>query len=190
MVIGSCLIRWIPEIRQHSPDTPVILVGTQADLRTDVKVCLLRIVHSFFFVFVCVYVRGDRTCHYGHVRYGLALKRKKKKTTVRAHCMEQQQHSTQCARNQKHNCTTTTTATDNKKKMGKKIPRSLPPMGVTVTQTGSLSLSFNRACVLTGRAGHKVVGWLFFIYFFFVISPGGIWNGAQIWYYKAEIIPL
>lgn len=32
--------RWIPELRQHSPDTPVILVGTQADLRTDVKVLI------------------------------------------------------------------------------------------------------------------------------------------------------
>lgn len=30
--------RWLPEIRRHSPDTPVILVGTQADLRSDVKV--------------------------------------------------------------------------------------------------------------------------------------------------------
>ncbi|XP_057374986.1 uncharacterized protein LOC130695935 [Daphnia carinata] len=32
--------RWLPEIRRHSPDTPVILVGTQADLRSDVKVLI------------------------------------------------------------------------------------------------------------------------------------------------------
>ena len=27
--------RWIPEIRKHSPNTPVILVGTQIDLRDE-----------------------------------------------------------------------------------------------------------------------------------------------------------
>lgn len=31
--------RWMPEIRRHSSDaTPIILVGTQSDLRSDVKV--------------------------------------------------------------------------------------------------------------------------------------------------------
>jgi len=39
----SFYIRWIPELRQHSPDTPVILVGTQADLRTDVKVIFIHV---------------------------------------------------------------------------------------------------------------------------------------------------
>ena len=27
--------KWVPEIRSHCPDTPAILVGTQADLRND-----------------------------------------------------------------------------------------------------------------------------------------------------------
>ncbi|KAM4690225.1 rho-related GTP-binding protein RhoV [Rhinophrynus dorsalis] len=32
--------KWIPEIRAHSPHTPVVLVGTQADLRDDVNVLI------------------------------------------------------------------------------------------------------------------------------------------------------
>lgn len=30
--------KWVPEIRKHAPLTPLILVGTQCDLREDVKV--------------------------------------------------------------------------------------------------------------------------------------------------------
>ncbi|KAM4664084.1 rho-related GTP-binding protein RhoV [Discoglossus pictus] len=32
--------KWIPEIRTHYPHTPVVLVGTQADLRDDVNVLI------------------------------------------------------------------------------------------------------------------------------------------------------
>lgn len=32
--------RWIPEISHHSPKTPFILVGTESDLRTNIKVLL------------------------------------------------------------------------------------------------------------------------------------------------------
>ncbi|OCT68784.1 hypothetical protein XELAEV_18040075mg [Xenopus laevis] len=32
--------KWIPEIRTHSPHTPIVLVGTQADLRDDVNVLI------------------------------------------------------------------------------------------------------------------------------------------------------
>ncbi|XP_054460029.1 cell division control protein 42 homolog [Anoplopoma fimbria] len=32
--------RWVPEIRQHCPDTPLVLVGTQVDLREDVQVLI------------------------------------------------------------------------------------------------------------------------------------------------------
>uniref|UniRef100_A0A8D0HGB9 Uncharacterized protein n=1 Tax=Sphenodon punctatus TaxID=8508 RepID=A0A8D0HGB9_SPHPU len=32
--------KWLPEIRQHCPSVPVLLVGTQADLRQDVKVLI------------------------------------------------------------------------------------------------------------------------------------------------------
>nr|XP_020649359.1 rho-related GTP-binding protein RhoV [Pogona vitticeps] len=32
--------KWIPEIRTHNPQTPVVLVGTQADLRDDVNVLI------------------------------------------------------------------------------------------------------------------------------------------------------
>nr|XP_033811651.1 rho-related GTP-binding protein RhoU-like [Geotrypetes seraphini] len=32
--------KWIPEIRQHCPTAPVVLVGTQCDLRGDVKVLI------------------------------------------------------------------------------------------------------------------------------------------------------
>lgn len=30
--------KWVPEIRKHVPFAPLILVGTQCDLREDVKV--------------------------------------------------------------------------------------------------------------------------------------------------------
>ncbi|KAJ3615097.1 hypothetical protein NHX12_018665 [Muraenolepis orangiensis] len=30
--------RWVPEVRRHRPDAPLVLVGTQLDLREDVKV--------------------------------------------------------------------------------------------------------------------------------------------------------
>lgn len=30
--------KWVPEIRQHAPSAPLVLVGTQCDLREDVKV--------------------------------------------------------------------------------------------------------------------------------------------------------
>jgi GTPase SAR1 family protein len=29
------LIQWIPELRHHCPRTPILLVGTKADLRKD-----------------------------------------------------------------------------------------------------------------------------------------------------------
>nr|XP_033806581.1 rho-related GTP-binding protein RhoV [Geotrypetes seraphini] len=32
--------KWIPEIRTHSPHVPIVLVGTQADLRDDVNVLI------------------------------------------------------------------------------------------------------------------------------------------------------
>lgn len=32
--------KWLPEIRSHSSNCPIILVGTQCDLRTDVKVLI------------------------------------------------------------------------------------------------------------------------------------------------------
>ena len=32
--------RWVPEIRQHCPGAPLILVGTQVDLREDVQVLI------------------------------------------------------------------------------------------------------------------------------------------------------
>ncbi|XP_013793668.1 rho-related GTP-binding protein RhoU-like [Limulus polyphemus] len=32
--------KWLPEIRKHCPTAPVLLVGTQCDLRTDVKVLI------------------------------------------------------------------------------------------------------------------------------------------------------
>lgn len=32
--------KWVPEIRRHCPKAPVLLVGTQADLRQDVKVLI------------------------------------------------------------------------------------------------------------------------------------------------------
>lgn len=36
--------KWAPEIRTHCPDAPIILVGTQCDLRNDVKV-LIELAH-------------------------------------------------------------------------------------------------------------------------------------------------
>lgn len=32
--------KWLPELRRHCPDAPIILVGTQSDLRSDVKVLI------------------------------------------------------------------------------------------------------------------------------------------------------
>ncbi|CAI5780763.1 rho-related GTP-binding protein RhoU-like [Podarcis muralis] len=32
--------KWLPELRRHCPATPVLLVGTQSDLRQDVKVLI------------------------------------------------------------------------------------------------------------------------------------------------------
>ena len=32
--------KWLPEIRAHCPDAPLLLVGTQCDLRNDVKVLI------------------------------------------------------------------------------------------------------------------------------------------------------
>ncbi|CAL8380025.1 unnamed protein product [Arctogadus glacialis] len=32
--------KWVPEIRRHAPFTPLVLVGTQCDLREDVKVLI------------------------------------------------------------------------------------------------------------------------------------------------------
>lgn len=32
--------RWVPEIQQHSPGAPLVLVGTQLDLREDVQVLI------------------------------------------------------------------------------------------------------------------------------------------------------
>ncbi|AWP05135.1 putative rho-related GTP-binding protein RhoU-like [Scophthalmus maximus] len=32
--------RWVPEIRQHCPDAPLVLVGTQVDLKEDVQVLI------------------------------------------------------------------------------------------------------------------------------------------------------
>jgi len=36
--------KWVPEVRKHCPKTPIILVGTQSDLRNDVKV-LIELAH-------------------------------------------------------------------------------------------------------------------------------------------------
>ena len=33
--ILSSSLQWYPEVRQHCPNTPVILVGTKLDLRDD-----------------------------------------------------------------------------------------------------------------------------------------------------------
>ena len=32
--------KWVPEIRRHAPGSPLMLVGTQCDLRNDVKVLI------------------------------------------------------------------------------------------------------------------------------------------------------
>lgn len=32
--------KWLPELRRHNPNVPVVLVGTQCDLRNDVKVLI------------------------------------------------------------------------------------------------------------------------------------------------------
>ncbi|XP_072170031.1 cell division control protein 42 homolog [Diadema setosum] len=36
----NVLEKWLPEIRQHNPKTPILLIGTQCDLRTDVNVLI------------------------------------------------------------------------------------------------------------------------------------------------------
>ncbi|XP_041353451.1 cell division control protein 42 homolog [Gigantopelta aegis] len=36
----NILEKWVPEIRKHCPKAPLILVGTQCDLRNDVKVLI------------------------------------------------------------------------------------------------------------------------------------------------------
>ncbi|XP_022085976.1 cell division control protein 42 homolog [Acanthaster planci] len=36
----NILEKWLPEVRRHNPKTPIILVGTQCDLRTDVNVLI------------------------------------------------------------------------------------------------------------------------------------------------------
>lgn len=36
--------KWVPEIRKHCPSAPIVLVGTQSDLRNDVKV-LIELAH-------------------------------------------------------------------------------------------------------------------------------------------------
>uniref|UniRef100_A0A0L8H8T6 Rho-related GTP-binding protein RhoU n=2 Tax=Octopus bimaculoides TaxID=37653 RepID=A0A0L8H8T6_OCTBM len=36
----NILDKWLPEVRQHSPKTPIILIGTQCDLRNDVKILI------------------------------------------------------------------------------------------------------------------------------------------------------
>merc|ERR1711988_1359461 len=33
--LGNVEVKWIPEVQRHCPETPIILVGTKADLRTD-----------------------------------------------------------------------------------------------------------------------------------------------------------
>ncbi|XP_063739750.1 cdc42 homolog isoform X2 [Eleginops maclovinus] len=38
--LRSLVDRWVPEIRQQCPDTPLVLVGTQLDLREDVQVLI------------------------------------------------------------------------------------------------------------------------------------------------------
>jgi len=40
--------KWMPEIHAAGLKAPVVLVGTQSDLRTDVKVCRLSSVASLF----------------------------------------------------------------------------------------------------------------------------------------------
>ena len=36
----NVLEKWLPEIRRHNPKTPILLIGTQCDLRTDVNVLI------------------------------------------------------------------------------------------------------------------------------------------------------
>ena len=36
----NVLEKWVPEIRQHCPQAPLVVVGTQSDLRNDVKVLI------------------------------------------------------------------------------------------------------------------------------------------------------
>uniref|UniRef100_A0A8D0D4W9 Uncharacterized protein n=1 Tax=Sander lucioperca TaxID=283035 RepID=A0A8D0D4W9_SANLU len=41
----SLMEKWVPEIRQHCPTAPLVLVGTQLDLREDVQV-LIQLAHN------------------------------------------------------------------------------------------------------------------------------------------------
>ena len=36
----NVLEKWLPEVRRHNPKAPIILIGTQCDLRTDVNVLI------------------------------------------------------------------------------------------------------------------------------------------------------
>ena len=40
----NVLDKWVPELRKHCPKTPIVLVGTQCDLRNDVKI-LVELAH-------------------------------------------------------------------------------------------------------------------------------------------------
>lgn len=41
----NLLRRWVPEVRRHRPGAPLVLVGTQLDLREDVQV-LIQLAHG------------------------------------------------------------------------------------------------------------------------------------------------
>ena len=43
--------KWLPELRQHHPRAPILLVGTQSDLRTDVKVKINKIFNFFMIIY-------------------------------------------------------------------------------------------------------------------------------------------
>ncbi|XP_041469593.1 cell division control protein 42 homolog [Lytechinus variegatus] len=36
----NVLEKWLPELRRHNPKTPILLIGTQCDLRTDVNILI------------------------------------------------------------------------------------------------------------------------------------------------------
>lgn len=49
--------KWVPEIRRHAPFAPLVLVGTQCDLREDVKVWKTGSVQHFnIYVNLCIFV--------------------------------------------------------------------------------------------------------------------------------------
>ena len=35
LILVLSIEKWLPEIRHHCPNAPILLVGTQTDLRTD-----------------------------------------------------------------------------------------------------------------------------------------------------------